>query len=81
MMPAGRFRRSRPGAEVTSLRPREPHSLRQTEWPAGVLHESEIHGLFGSSERDKCQDGRCGQRDDFCRGQKSLTMGSGDVVG
>ena len=34
--------RSRPGAAVTSRRPREPHSLRQPASPAGVLYESEI---------------------------------------
>src|SRR5208282_946125 len=40
---AGRaFSRSRPGAEVTSPRPREPLSLRQPELPADVLSVSEI---------------------------------------
>ncbi len=37
-MPAGRIPRSRPGAEVTSPRPREPLSLRQPVSPAGVLY-------------------------------------------
>jgi hypothetical protein len=37
--------RSRPGAEVTSRRPREPLSLRQPVSPAGVLYGSEIRGV------------------------------------
>ena len=45
IMPAGRIRRSRPGAEVTSPRPREPLSLRQPGSPAGVLYASEIRGV------------------------------------
>jgi hypothetical protein len=38
----GVYPRSRPGAEVTSRRPREPLSLRQPASPAGVLYVSEI---------------------------------------
>jgi hypothetical protein len=34
-MPAGRIRQSRPGAEVTSLRPREPLPLHPPESPGG----------------------------------------------
>jgi hypothetical protein len=34
--------RSRPGAAVTSHRPREPHSPRQPASPAGVLYEGEM---------------------------------------
>src|SRR5208282_5915100 len=45
VMPDGRMTRSRPGAEVTSPRPREPLSLRQPVSPAGVLSVSEIRGL------------------------------------
>jgi hypothetical protein len=36
-VPAGRFPESRPGAEVTSPRPREPLSLHQPVSPADVL--------------------------------------------
>jgi hypothetical protein len=42
IMPAGRMTRSRPGAEVTSPRPREPLSLRQPVSPADVPDVSEI---------------------------------------
>ncbi len=45
VMPDGRMTRSRPGAEVTSPRPREPLSLRQPGSPAAVLSVSEIRGL------------------------------------
>src|SRR5208282_3654309 len=45
IVPAGRMTRSRPGAEVTSPRPREPLSLRQPVSPADVLSVSEIRGL------------------------------------
>ncbi len=45
IVPAGRMTRSRPGAEVTSPRPREPLPLRQPVSPAGVLSVSEIRGL------------------------------------
>jgi hypothetical protein len=45
VMPDGRMTRSRPGAEVTSPRPREPLSLRQPVSPADVLSVSEIRGL------------------------------------
>ena len=37
IVPAGRIRRSRPRAKVTSPHPREPLSLRQPVSPAGVL--------------------------------------------
>jgi hypothetical protein len=41
---SGVFTQSRPGAAVTSHRPREPHSLRQPESPADVPYgEREIH--------------------------------------
>ncbi len=40
----GVYPRSRPGAEVTSLHPREPLSLRPPASPAGVLYGSEIRG-------------------------------------
>jgi hypothetical protein len=42
IMPAGRIRQSRPGAEVTSPHPRAPFPLRQPASPAGVLQVSEI---------------------------------------
>jgi hypothetical protein len=42
--------RIRPRAEVTSLRPRAPHSLRQPVSPAGVLHGSEIFGYVTEKE-------------------------------
>jgi hypothetical protein len=42
MVPVGRICRSRPGAEVTNRRPREPLSLRRMASPAGVLHGNEI---------------------------------------
>jgi len=44
--------RSRPGAEVTSPRPREPLSLRQPVSPAGVLYGSEIRGVVTEMETD-----------------------------
>jgi len=40
--------RNRPGATVTSRRPRAPHSLYQTGSPADILHGSE-RGFFRSS--------------------------------
>ena len=44
---AGRaLSRSRPGAMVTSLRPREPRSLRRPVSPAGVLYASETARLL-----------------------------------
>ena len=44
--------RSRPGAEVTSPRPREPLSLRQPVSPAGVLYMSEIRDFVPEMETD-----------------------------
>ena len=46
MVPAGRIPRSRPGAAVTSRRPREPLSPRQPASPADVLYGSEIREKF-----------------------------------
>ena len=42
--------RSRPGAEVTSRRPREPHSLCQTGLPADILHGSERARFYSARD-------------------------------
>jgi hypothetical protein len=55
MVPAGRFRRSRPGAKVTSRRPREPLSLHRPVVPADVLYVSENDALcngYGDNVKD-----------------------------
>ena len=59
--PAGRsscwpgvFARSRPGAGLTRPRPREPHSLRRPESPAGVPH-GKRDDRAGNHIKDECQ--------------------------